>query len=227
MAKRPVFVPNLQGNPTVMVEMVEFEWFPGLSIAQKQRSIASLHRSAGKTLGVSRFLEISSKSCHPCGVDLSAFNLTVTIPGKANRVSVESIYQSSKVFEDGGPFLDLLDQPAGQGRKDPRLKQSGRLVHFDFLGRIWPPDPETFFYDWIYFLALKQQPRLAKRLLDHDGFTDIEFNPKKSLNCQAHAAALFCALAHHRQSDEIYRSPAAFKRIYSHKPNAYRQLPLF
>lgn len=31
-------------------------------------------------------------------------------------------------------------------------------------------------------------------LLEYDGFTDIEFNPQKSLNCQAKAAALYVSL---------------------------------
>ena len=30
--------------------------------------------------------------------------------------------------------------------------------------------------------------------MEFDAFTDIEFNPNKSLNCQARAAALFVAM---------------------------------
>jgi hypothetical protein len=33
-----------------------------------------------------------------------------------------------------------------------------------------------------------------KRLLEYKGFTDIEYFPKKSLNCQARSCAIFVAL---------------------------------
>ena len=34
----------------------------------------------------------------------------------------------------------------------------------------------------------------SRGLQEHDAFTDIEFNPKKSFNCQARSCALFVAL---------------------------------
>lgn len=37
-------------------------------------------------------------------------------------------------------------------------------------------------------------PELAEHLMDFDAFTDIEFNPEKSLNCQARSAALYVSL---------------------------------
>ena len=36
---------------------------------------------------------------------------------------------------------------------------------------------------------------MAEEILNYDAFTDIEFNPKKSLNCQAKAAAIFVGLS--------------------------------
>ncbi len=42
--------------------------------------------------------------------------------------------------------------------------------------------------------ALFQNPELSKELLRFEAFTDIAFNPQKSLNCQARAAARFCFL---------------------------------
>ncbi|WP_413680488.1 DUF6977 family protein [Psychrobacter sp. I-STPA6b] len=42
--------------------------------------------------------------------------------------------------------------------------------------------------------ALNAHPEYHQPLLSYDAFTDIEFNPKKSINCQVHAVALFCAL---------------------------------
>lgn len=39
-----------------------------------------------------------------------------------------------------------------------------------------------------------ENPALAETVLSYDAFTDIEFNPQKSLNCQAAAAARFVSL---------------------------------
>ncbi len=58
----------------------------------------------------------------------------------------------------------------------------------------------TGFYDWLYMTALWQNRDLAEKLLEFRGFSDIVFNPKKSINCQAHSAALFVSLY---QSGEI------------------------
>ena len=40
-----------------------------------------------------------------------------------------------------------------------------------------------------------EHPELSEKLLNYDAFTDIEFSPDKSLNCQADAAALYVSLA--------------------------------
>lgn len=58
-----------------------------------------------------------------------------------------------------------------------------------------PLNPKTIFYDWLYINAVLENPLLAAELLKYNAFTDIEFNPEKSINCQAKAAALFVALS--------------------------------
>ena len=45
MAKRNIYIP-LKKKIGVEIQEIEFEWFPGLSKAQKQRSIRSLHMQA-------------------------------------------------------------------------------------------------------------------------------------------------------------------------------------
>ena len=42
--------------------------------------------------------------------------------------------------------------------------------------------------------ALLENPALTETVLSYNAFTDIEFNPQKSLNCQAAAAARFVSL---------------------------------
>src|SRR5690606_4774904 len=108
--------------------------------------------------------------------------------------------QGSKVFERGGPFKDLYAGTSRQAKGDRRLTESGELIGFDFLGEAWPLEPPTVFYDWLYISSLLQNRELARQALQFDAFTDIAFNPKKSMSCQARSLALFAAL---RQRGEL------------------------
>ena len=193
MAKRPVFVPYTNSEIGVDELDVEFQWFPGMAKSQKQKSISSLHEAAAKRI-INPVLEISSKSEESLGVDLSAFNLMITTQKQGKQFSVETAFQSSKVFERGGPFTDLLEGTSREAKKDIRLKESGNLVSFTFFGEEFSIHPKTCFYDWLYLNALNQNPTLADEIVRYRGFTDIEFNPKKSINCQAYSAALYVSL---------------------------------
>ena len=193
MANRPIYIPCLKGGALVTTVAVEFKWAAGMAVTQKQKSIRSLHEAAGKR-NIQRVLEISSKSENYLGTRLSAFNLQIKL-SSGLITSVENVFQSGKVFRNAGPFLDLLTKTPREAKKDPRLGSNGDLISFRLEGEDWPTRPFTAFYDWIYLSALKQSPSLAEQLLDFDGFTDIEFNPERSLNCQAASAALFVALS--------------------------------
>jgi len=193
MAKRPIYIPIIRGAKIIKQVETEFKWFPGFSVSQKQKSIESLHSRAIQQ-GWKRILEISTKSSTKAGVSLSAFNLNADF-GDLGNISVEAAFQGSKVFLHGGPFTELYQQSPVLIKKDPRLYESGKLLCFQFLGEKWSLRPRTAFYDWIYMSALKQNPELSETLLEYDAFTDIEFNPKKSINCQAHSAALFVSLS--------------------------------
>ncbi|NHZ40132.1 DarT1-associated NADAR antitoxin family protein [Massilia aquatica] len=192
MATRPIFTPSLSGNLLVQTHHIDFQWFPGISKSQAQKSITSLHAAAGSQLGVDKVLEVSSKSANDLGVQLSAFNLMMTKHGR--EFSLECAFQSSKVFEQGGPFIDLLDATSIDAKRDPRLDQHGRLTKFSFFGEDWELEPRTAFYDWLYVNALHKHPELAKEVLTYAAFSDIAFNPKRSVNCQAYAAALYVSL---------------------------------
>jgi hypothetical protein len=193
MAQRPVYQPVSTGELLVSTRQVEFVWTPGQAPVQKQKNVVALHLAAQDQLGIRQPLEISSKSTLSLGVAASAFNLIITTP-QQRRFSVEAAFQSSKVFERGGPYTDLLEQSARQARQDPRLRASGELLAFRFFRQEWPLQPITAFYDWLYLNALRQNPDIANGLLEYDAFTDIEFNPQRSLNCQAYTAALYVAL---------------------------------
>ncbi|MEJ5151426.1 DarT1-associated NADAR antitoxin family protein [Comamonas sp. MYb396] len=193
MASRPIFSPSLSGPLLVQTHSINFQWFPGMAKVQSQKSIASLHENAKKEISIQRILEISSKSPDDIGVNLSAFNLMVITP-KGREYSLECAYQASKVFEYAGPFPDMLEMSSIEAKKDSRLKTSGNLLKFSFYGRDWDLLPRTAFYDWLYINALHRQPALAEQVLDYQAFSDIAFNPEKSINCQAYAAALYVSL---------------------------------
>lgn len=194
MAERPIFVPVLAGPTLVRTWDISFAWSAGMSVKQAQKSIDSLHETAKQRMKVDKVLEISSKSKDPRGVKLSAFNLMINTKKYNQTFSVECAYQSAKVFERGGPYKDLREKTSREAKLDPRLKESGRLLKFQFFDVEWGLEPKTAFYDWLYINALHNAPELAACVLEHRAFSDIAFNPEKSLNCQAYSAALYVAL---------------------------------
>lgn len=193
MAQRPVFTPRKR-KPYVDVFNPEFVWNGGLSPTQKKKNIIALHQAFNARFPEKKVLEISSKSSEDPGIRLSAFHLEKYVPELGKSVPVECVFQGSKVFAAGGPYTDLYTATARKAKKDSRLSTSGMLKGFRFNGRAFPLNPTTAFYDWLYINALLENPELAEGLKAYDAFTDIEFNPNKSLNCQARAAALFVAL---------------------------------
>ena len=173
-------------------ELLEFQYFNGFAISQKQKSIASFHAAICKEYPEFKVLEISSKSPIELGVSLSAFNLKINVDGK--MIPLENVFQSSKCFEFGGPYLDLLDKTPLEAKRDERLKSSGKLIAFQFENQQYPLFPKTLFYDWFYCQALVQNKEILLKLIEYDAFTDIEFNHEKSINCQARSAAIAVSL---------------------------------
>ena len=176
--------------------LIEYEYFSGFALSQKQKSINSLHNAAEKK-GISKILEISTKSPFDLGTKLSAFNLMLTRNGI--KFSVEQIFQASKVFEQGGPYLDLYNKTSKEAKTDIRLKDSGKIVSFNFLNSDFPTQPYTYFYDWLYSNALLENKPYLEKALEFNAFSDIEFNEKKSINCQAYSLALFCSIIHNKK----------------------------
>jgi len=213
MAERPIFIPIHKGAALVRTKYVGFQWFPGMAVSQKQKSVDSLHIEAGKLSNIHKVLEVSSKSRDSLGVALSAFNLTFTTVKHNRTFSVECAFQGSKVFERGGPFIDIFGMSSREAKKDERLRSSGRLTGFRFFGVDWSLEPQTAFYDWLYINALKKQEDIAEQLREYSAFTDIEFNPERSINCQAYSVALYVALQSRGLLEEATSSKDAFLKI--------------
>ena len=187
MATRPVYY--IFGGKVCGRDM-EFEWFAGFSVSQKQKSVNSLHNAIRTLVPDAHPLEISTKSTEPLGVKLSAFNL------KLDGRPLECVFQSSKVFDDGTdkPHTEWLSLHPKEAKTAAVAMHSAglKLTAFEYNGIRFPLLPKTAFYDYIYLNAVRESLTADEiaHLADYDHFTDIEFNPKRSLNTQARTAAL-------------------------------------
>jgi hypothetical protein len=196
MAVRPVFVPQREGTSLVSEVLVEFKWNPGMSPLQKKKNVEALHVAA-KSRGLGSLLEISSKSNTEVGRRLSAFSLRMELD--ESLIYLECVYQGSKVFREGGPYKDLFFRSPKEAKQDGRLGRSGQLISFEFKGRQFPLNPKNAFYDWLYINTLCSHKMWIQKHARYDGYTDIEFNPERSINCQARAFAELIALAERGQ----------------------------
>lgn len=193
MAQRPVYKIK-SSYPYYECINVEFTYNGGFAVSQKQKNIQAIHEAYKAINSVAKVLEISSKSLQPLGVSLSAFNLLKKVHSMNIRIPVENVYQGGKIFEMDGPFLDLYKVKPKDAKRDERLKENGRIKAFYFEGERFPINPQTAFYDWIYINAILENEDLAREIVEYDAFSDVEFNPEKSINCQARAAAIFVSL---------------------------------
>lgn len=211
MAERPIFVSRPTSKQLVEEIFLHLTWHPGFAPVQKEKNIRALHEAAAQA-GYPNVLEVSTKSDNPRGQELSAFNLKVRTE-KLGEIPLECAFQGSKVFERGGPFTDMYSMDVRSAKKDPRLKESGKLVAFEFEGVPWPLEPKTVFYDWLYLCCIYPSCDRTQDLFHYGGFSDIEFNPARSINCQARSIALFLSLMLRGELDEAVESAGAFLRI--------------
>ena len=187
MAVRPIFISTGDMAEPFVSKDINFKWMEGMSYSQKCKRRDSLSIEIAKLYDIKRWLEISTKSDKDIGVKLSAFNLLLNT--STGTDSVESIYQSSKVFDDG------------------------KIVSFKYNDCFFENYPTGMFYDYIYMYAILQNKNLINQFVQYDIFSDIEFNPKKSINTQARAAAIFRTL-YVNHSLNIIKDQNEFKKYY-------------
>ena len=208
---RPIFIPN-RNSIGVIEQEIEFNWYMGMSLEVRRRSIRSFHEKA-KEQGFNHILEASSKSEQEIGIQLSAFFLK-NIKG----YPVENLFQSSKVFVNGGPYRDLLAVTPREAKKDSRLRESGEMVKFTFNQQDFPLEPKSLFYDWLYLNVLFSERNLALREAFFeeyfDAFSDIEFNPQKSFSCQARTLALCVSLYENESVQDFIQEPVGFSQQF-------------
>jgi hypothetical protein len=211
MAERPIFISHANSPELVREVFLKLTWHSGFAPSQKEKNIKGLH-AAAEIAGYHEILEVSSKSDKQRGQHLSAFYLKVK-NDRLGEIPLESAFQGSKVFESGGPYTDLYWAEPWDAKKDPRLKESGALVAFEFDGCRWPLEPKTAFYDWLYAGCIYAHRDWATKLYAYGGFSDIEFNPSRSINCQARSIALFLSLMKRGQLEEACACPENFLHV--------------
>lgn len=214
MAKRLYFLAKSSYQGLILEKSIEFEYFRGQNIQQKRKSIESMHHAIMAAESGGRILEVSTKSSSTLGQALSAFHLTYTdAAGTAHPVF--NIFQSSKVFEGGGPYRDILALTPVEAKRDERIQSSGRLLGFNFEEQPFGLVPRSYFFDWIYLQAMVQHPEFHEELLTYDIFTDIEYNMNTMFACQARAAAYFVALKRQGILEDVLADPEKFQAIYT------------
>ena len=117
-------------------------------------------------------------------------------------------------FQNGGPFEELFFDYTLHPKRYERLKESGDFRGFELFGKSYSTTPTTYFYDWLYITALKQNKALAIELSEYEIFTDIEFNPKKSFSCQAKSVALFLGLQKAGILEQATKDADSFLEFY-------------
>ena len=128
MAQRKCFIVDMKNDSFFQEKTIDFEYFNGFSLVQKQKSIISLHKSILNIDKDFKVLEISTKSVNSIGKKLSAFNLRFYDESTNRNYAIENVFQSSKVFENGGPFVDLLTASPQKSKTDSRLNKSVTIV---------------------------------------------------------------------------------------------------
>lgn len=213
MAHRPIFVAGGKKGALYEEISVQFQWHSGFAPSQKKKSMHELHFEA-KKIGLHKVLEVSTKSDHELGQRLSAFRLDVTLSGVSSKI--ECIYQASKVFEKGGPFPELTFVRPIEAKRFFKDKKLGLITHFEFEKVQYENLPFHAFYDWLFLRALADTDNiryLSANLPKIDGFSDIEFNPSRSINTQARSMAIIKTLI---ARDKVYECANDFDFFREH-----------
>lgn len=188
MANRPIYISTGDINNPFTEDSISFEWKAGYSYANKCKRRDNLKKEIAKKYDIDKWLEVSSISDKDTGRRLSALNLMLTLTN-GNKYSVESIYQSSKVYNDN------------------------HITGFKFNNTVFENNPYGMYYDYIYMVALYQNKDYHKIIDDYYLFTDLFFNPNKSLNTQARAIAIFKTL-YDNDCLKLLESVKGFKEYY-------------
>ena len=107
-------------------------------------------------------------------------------------------------------------------KKSNKILTEHRLIKFIYNSKVYPIEPKTAFYDWIYCKALEQHKDFTKQIIKYSAFTDVEFNEHKSINCQARSAAIFVSLLKRDLLEKALQDFEKFKNIVYDKNEIFQ-----
>ena len=229
MAQRPVFI-SIDRTPYVATQIIDFSWVKGMAKSQARKRVLSLHEAANDEK-LKKVLEISTASNTELGKSLSAFNLSVTInfgtedEPNLQTHSIETIYQSSKVGQYGsnkvGPHPEWLGLTGKEVKSKIKGSKMDSISLYRYGQNTWPPAPSESFFTWLYINGLMQKDGLIEELAKYDGFTDIYFNPNKTNNCQARAAAQAVSMYNIGKLNLIMKTRSSYLQFSKEHPSGH------
>ena len=192
MAVRKIYL-SIPEYPYVKEISVTFPWANGSKHQNVQAVLDTFHDVYPDVPA----LEVSLASSQPEGIHAAAMKLPLHLAGLGLDAPVGIVYQASKVFENGGPYADLLQCSRQKVSKDTRLQQSGKCIGYRLEDVDFPAEPHHYaFFNWLYACALRQNPETAENVLKFGAFSDLELgSTKKDRNSPARAAAVYAGLA--------------------------------
>ncbi len=192
MAVRKVYI-SLAAYPYAKEISVTFPW----SNKSKQQNVQAVLDSFHDVYPDVSALEVSLAASRPEGIHAAAMKLPLHLDAMEQDVPVGIVYEASKVFENGGPYVDLLQCSRQKVQKDPRLQQSGKCIRYCLQGTEFSMEPHPYaFFNWLYGCALRQNPEKTDDILKYRAFSDLDLgSTKKDRNSPARAAAVYAGLA--------------------------------
>ena len=106
-----------------------------------------------------------------------------------------------------------MDADPYQAKREIRNLGRGKIIAFRFLGKDFPTTPMNAFYDWLYIKAISPHEDWIRDNLNYQAYSDIEFTPNKSVNCQARAVAEFHALSMRGQAAKCAENFEDFRTL--------------
>lgn len=192
MAVRKIYL-SLPEYPYAKEVSVTFPWSNGSKHQNIQAVLDTFHDVYPDVPA----LEVSLASSQPEGVHAAAMKLPFHLAASGQDVPVGIVYEAAKVFENGGPYTELLQCSRQKVQKDARLQQSGKCIGYRLEDTEYPTEPHPYaFFNWLYGCALRQNPEKAEDILKFGAFSDLELgSTKKDRNSPARAAAVYAGLA--------------------------------
>ena len=192
MAIRKIYL-SLPEYPYAKEVSVTFPWLNGSKHQNVQAVLDTFHDVYPEVPA----LEVSLASAQQEGIHAAAMKLPLHLAALDQDVPVGIVYEASKVFENGGPYAELLQCSRQKVQKDPRLQKSGKCIGYRLADVEYPTEPHPYaFFNWLYGCALRQNPEKADGVLKFGAFSDLELgSTKKDRNSPARAAAVYAGLA--------------------------------